>query len=265
VIFEDMTHVSEPAAVAQTRRFAGLTGGNGTSTATPFGLDLVINAPRRMFVRGRGLDAELRGQIRLGGTTRDVVPSGSFQLIRGRLDLLGKRLLLTEGLVDMRGALDPYLRFVAETTSGDLVLRIVAEGLASEIEIRFESDPDLPQEEIVAQLILGRDLASISPFQAAQLASAVATLAGRSQNDVVGNLRSSIGLSDLDVTTSEDGNTQLRAGAYISENIYSEVTADSEGRQQINLNLDVSRNVTVRGGVDSEGGTGLGVFFEKDY
>ncbi|MBZ8118834.1 translocation/assembly module TamB domain-containing protein [Roseovarius sp. LXJ103] len=265
VIFEDLAHEGAPPAVTQTRRFAGLIAEESNSAAAPFGLNLIINAPRRLFVRGRGLDAELRGQIRLGGTTKDVVPSGSFQLIRGRHDLLGKRLLLTEGLVDMRGALDPYLRFVAETTANDIVVRIVAEGLASEIEIAFESEPDLPQEEIISQLILGRNLASISPLQAAQLASAVATLAGRSENDVLGQLRNSVGLSDLDVATNADGTTELRAGTYIADNLYSEVTANSEGREEINLNLDVSRNVTVRGSVDSEGGSGLGVFFEKDY
>ncbi|MFY9239537.1 MAG: translocation/assembly module TamB domain-containing protein [Roseovarius sp.] len=265
VIFENMTHEGAPPAVTQTRQFAGLIAEVTENGAAPFGLNLIINAPRRLFVRGRGLDAELRGQIRLAGTTKNVVPSGFLQLIRGRLDLLGKRLLLTEGLVDMRGALDPYLRFVAETTSNDILVRIVAEGLASEIEIAFESEPDLPQEEIISQLILGRDLASISPLQAAQLASAVATLAGRSENDVLGQLRNSVGLSDLDVATNEDGTTELRAGAYIAENLYSEITADSEGREEINLNLDVTRNVTIRGSVDSEGGNGLGVFFEKDY
>mgnify|MGYP002632494347 FL=1 len=93
----------------------------------------------------------------------------------------------------------------------------------------------------------------------------MATLAGRSENDVLGQLRNSVGLSDLDVATNEDGTTELRAGAYIAENLYSEITADSEGREEINLNLDVTRNVTVRGSVDSEGGSGLGVFFEKDY
>ena len=203
--------------------------------------------------------------MRLGGTTNDVQPSGSFQLIRGRLDLLGKRLTLTEGLVDLRGALDPYLRFVAESTAADVIVRIVIEGLASDMRISFTSEPELPEEEIVSQLLLGRGLDKISPFQAAQLASAIATLAGRGGDGIVGRLRGAIGLSDLDVTSTEDGNTQLRAGTYLSDNVYSEVTADSEGRREINLNLDVSPTVTLKGGVGSDGGTGLGIFFEKDY
>ena len=144
-------------------------------------------------------------------------------------------------------------------------MRIVIEGLASDMRISFTSEPELPEEEIVSQLLLGRGLDKISPFQAAQLASAIATLAGRGGDGIVGRLRGAIGLSDLDVTSTEDGNTQLRAGTYLSDNVYSEVTADSEGRREINLNLDVSPTVTLKGGVGSDGGTGLGIFFEKDY
>ena len=259
-----LTHIGEPGKVTQTRKRAGLTGQRAKSTVS-FPLDLTISAPNQIFVRGRGLDAELGGQMRVSGTTNDMLASGVFQLIRGRLDILGKRLVLTEGLIDLRGALDPYLRFVAETNADDVLVRVIVEGLASEPEVTFTSEPDLPQEEVVARLIFGRGLDTISPFQAAQLVGAVATLTGRYDGGVVGKLRKSLGLSDLDISTSDEGATQLRAGAYISDNIYSEVTADSDGKQQINLNLDVSKNVTVRGRADNQGDTGIGIFFEKDY
>ena len=265
-LLPQLRHVGEPPAVTETRRRAGLIQQAKPDAAGPaFGLDLTILAPNRIFVRGRGLDAELGGRLRVGGTTNDVVPSGMFELIRGRLDILGKRLTLTEGRADLRGAFDPYLRFVAESDADDVTLRVIVEGLASEPDILFTSTPDLPQEEVVARLIFGRSLDQISPFQAAQLAAAVATLAGRIDDGLLGGLRKSVGLSNLDVTTSDEGATQLSAGAYISENIYSEISADSEGKQQIDLNIDLSRNVTVKGRLNSEGNTGVGIYFEKDY
>ena len=260
----ELRHVGEPRDVALTRARAGLTG-DATQSGASFPIDLTINAPNRIFVRGRGLDAELGGSVRLTGTTSDVSAGGVFELIRGRLDILGKRLDLTQGLIDMRGSLDPYLFFVAETAEDDVVVRVILEGLASEPNVLFTSDPELPQEEVVARLLFGRGLDTISPFQAAQLVGAVATLSGRYNGGLTGRLRKSLGLSDLDISTTNEGATQLRAGAYISDNIYSEVVADSDGRNEINLNIDINKRVTVRGSADNQGETGIGIFFEKDY
>ena len=262
-----LRHINESPASRLTRQRAGLVQSDaGTTTRRrPFDLDLTINAPRRIFVRGRGLDAELGGRLRIGGTTRNVAPDGFFELIRGRFDILGKRLTLSQGRVTMQGSLDPFLRFVADTESGDATIQIIVEGLASDPEITFTSIPDLPQEEVVSRLIFGRGLDTISPLQAAQMASAISTLTGRSDNDLVGRLRGAVGLADLDVTQTEDGDTEVSAGAYLSDDIYTEVTADSAGKQQINLNLDVTRSVTVKGRTSNEGDAGIGVFFERDY
>jgi translocation and assembly module TamB len=241
-------HVGEPAAVRRTRQRAGLveTERQGRGGAAAFPLDLTIDAPNRIFVRGRRA-------------------SGVFNLVRGRIDVLTKRLELTEGLIDLRGALDPYLRFVARTQTDDLTIDVVLEGQASAPEVTFTSSPELPQEEILAQLLFGRSFDQMSAFQAAQLVGAAATLSGNGSGGLTGRLRDSFGLSDLDVTSTAGGATEFTAGAYISDNIYSELSVDSEGNNRIDLNLDLSRSVTVKGRTGSSGDTGIGIFFEKDY
>jgi translocation and assembly module TamB len=265
VSLPDLRHVNESAASRLTRERAGLLqDATASAPRRAFPLDLAINAPARIFVRGRGLDAELGGRLRIGGTSADVSPAGFFELRRGRLDILGKRLTLTEGRVTMQGSLDPWLRFVAETEIDSTDVQVIIEGLASAPEVTFASNPDLPQEEIVARLIFGRGLDDISPLQAAQLASAVATLSGGG-GDLVGRLRGGLGLADLDVSQTADGDTQVSAGAYISEKVYTEVTADSAGKQRINLNLDLTGSLTVKGGASNDGDSGIGIFFERDY
>lgn len=258
-------HVGAPAAVTQTRRRAGLIETGRHAPAAAYPLDLTIDAPNRIFVRGRGLDAELGGQLRLGGTTADVAASGVFELVRGRMDILTKRLELTEGLIDLRGSLDPWLRFVARTQTDDLSIDIVLEGLASDPQIAFTSVPDLPQEEILAQLLFGRGFDRMSAFQAAQLIGAVATLSGKGSGGLTGQLRGALGLSDFDITSTDEGATRFSAGAYISDRLYSEISADSEGNNEINLNLDLTPSITVKGKADNRGDTGLGIFFERDY
>ena len=58
-------------------------------------LDPTVTAQNRIFVRGRGINAELGGDLRLQGTTQDPIAIGAFELRRGRFDILGKRLDLS--------------------------------------------------------------------------------------------------------------------------------------------------------------------------
>ncbi|MDO9524467.1 MAG: translocation/assembly module TamB domain-containing protein, partial [Gemmobacter sp.] len=266
----DLRHIGESSAVRTTRVRAGLvTDGSASSQggagARPYGLDLTVDAPNRVFIRGRGLDAELGGSLLLTGTTANIIPSGGLDLIRGRLDLLGKRFALTEGTVRLEGDFIPVIRLLAMTDTDDGTAGVLIDGPADEPKISFLSTPELPQEEVVSRLLFGRGLTTLSPIQAAQLASAVATLTGKGGSGVVDRLRRSFGLDDLDVTTGDDGTASLRAGKYISEKVYADVTIGSDGTTDVSINLDVSKRVTVRGRASSDGSTGLGVYYEKDY
>ena len=263
----EITHIGAPDAVQQTRRRAGLvqdaseSGAGGTGIA----LDVSIAAPGRLFVRGRGLDAELGGALRVTGTTANPVSAGAFELIRGRLDILQKRYVLEEGLIQMQGTLEPYLRFVAATRTAVGNAKVVVEGDASEPVVSFVSDPEAPEEEVLAQLLFDRNLSEMSAFQAVQLASAVATLAGRGGVGIIGNLREGLGLDDFDVTTTAQGDTALSAGKYISDNAYTDVTVDSAGNSEVSLNIDLTPNFKARGSVAADGNSALGLFFERDY
>jgi translocation and assembly module TamB len=261
-----LIHKNEPADVRQTRVWAGLvdSGGSG-GVAAAYPLDLIINAPARIFIRGRGLDAELGGALRLRGTTANVIPEGRFDLIRGRLDILGKRLNLTEAVAQLQGDFDPFLRVVSVTESGGTSISFVIEGPVSNLTVTISSSPSLPEDEILSRLLFGRALTQISALQALQIATAVNTLAGGSGVGIVSQLREKFGLDDLDVSTSETGEAGVRVGKYITENIYSDVTVNSSGKSEINLNLSITPSLTARGRLGSDGNSGIGLFFEKDY
>lgn len=263
----DLRHVNEPRPVRETRARAGLLddGSGGGGGGRPIALDLIISAPSQIYIRGRGLDAELGGELRLGGTTAAVAPSGAFDLIRGRLDILGKRLDLTQASLTLEGDFVPVLAVAASNESDGITSFVRIDGPATEPEVTFTSTPELPEEEVLSRLLFGRGIDSLSALQAAQLASAVATLAGRGGIGIVGRLREGFGLDDLDVQTGANGGATVRAGKYLSENVYSQIEVDDKGQSQINLNLDVTDSITLRGRAGSTGETGLGIFFEKDY
>ncbi|MFC2966998.1 translocation/assembly module TamB domain-containing protein [Acidimangrovimonas pyrenivorans] len=265
---EGLVQKGASAAVRATLARAGV----GTAASRPdktprrpFGLNITVSAPSQVFVRGRGLDAELGGQLSLTDTTADIVPIGGFDLRRGRLEILGKRLDLTQGQLRLEGRFVPYVHLEAANTSNGVTAIVTIDGDATDPQITFSSTPELPQEEVLAQLLFGRDLSKISAFQAAQLASAVATLAGKGGEGIVTKLRKGFGLDDLDIVTDATGNTSVKVGKYLSKNLYTDVTVGQDGTSEIHLNLDVSKSVTLRGKAGSDGNTGVGVFYERDY
>ncbi|MBV7393980.1 translocation/assembly module TamB domain-containing protein [Mameliella sediminis] len=264
---DGLRHQGMPQDVALTLAYAGMdkAADAGGGTASPYPLDLTVRATNRIFVRGRGLDAELGGSLRLRGSTSDIVPVGQFDLIRGRLDLLGRRLDLTEGAVFLRGSFDPVVRFVATTRVEDTDITITIEGPASSPELTVGSVPDLPQDEALSFFLFGKSVTNLSALQAVQLASAIRTLSGKGGLGLTESLRSGLGVSELDIGTADDGTAQARVGAYIGKNIYSDVSVDAKGKTEINLNLNVTSDVTVRGRLGSDGSSGIGVFFERDY
>lgn len=265
-----INHIGATRPVISTRRKAGIESTANTQSAATragpaYGLDVRVNAPNRIFVRGRGLDAELGGGLSVTGTTNRIISAGEFELLRGRLSILGQRFDLDEGSIQFQGGLVPYIYFVSSTDASNSVVRVIVEGPADMPDVSFESSPEAPQDEVLAQLLFGRSVTDISPFQALQLASAVAELAGRGGVGVIANLREGFGLDDLDVTTTDSGATAVRAGKYISENVYTDVTAASDGNAEVSLNLDITDNLKGKATLGSDGNSGIGIFFEKDY
>jgi translocation and assembly module TamB len=262
-------HVNEPAPVFRTRQFAGLVEEPGVERRPlpPYPLDVRISAPR-IFVRGRGLDAELSGGLRVTGTTANVTPIGEIELVRGRLNLLGARLRVTEGSIVLEGSLIPVLRLeaVSEVRANDDVRAFVeVEGPVTDPQFSFQSEPPLPEDEVLARILFGTDLANISALQAAQLASAAATLAGQGGPGLIGGLRSGLGIDDLDVRTDEEGRTAVTAGTYINDRLYADVTTRSDGETEVNLNFDLTNSIKATVSTNNQGESSVGVFFSRDY
>lgn len=266
---EGLHHVNLTPPIAATLERAGLLGGPDDQAAAnrrrPYALQLVISAPNQVFVRGRGLDAELGGELRLGGTSAAIVPSGGFDLIRGRLDILGKRLVLTRASMRLEGDFDPYLDVIASNQGSSVTTFVGIEGPASDPKVSFWSSPELPEEEVLSQLLFDRDLNSLSPLQAARLAGAVATLAGKGGVGLIGKLRGGLGLDDFDVNTNTRGGTQVTAGKYLNDRTYTEIQMDDTGNSEIHLNFDLTDTITLRASSTSDGDSGVGVYLEKDY
>lgn len=261
----DISFVGETSAQRATRDRAGLIKTSKDSRGGPdIALDIRLVAANKVFVRGRGLQAELGGNILVQGTVAKVVPSGSIDLIRGNLELLGRRLKLTKGLVTLQGNLEPYMEFAATTTTSDGDATLEISGPVTKPTVKVESDPERPSEEALAMLLFGNQYSELSPIKIAQLAASLATLSGAG-GGVNSKARDELGVDTFDIGSDDDGNAQFGAGKYLADGVYTDITVNTEGDTEINLNFDLTDSLTVKGSVDREGDTGIGLFFERDY
>ncbi|SDD25248.1 translocation/assembly module TamB domain-containing protein [Ruegeria marina] len=261
----DIVHSREPAAVFATRQRANLVDtGNGGGGNSAIALDISIDAPGRVYARGRGLNAEMGGRIHIGGTSAAPVPSGQIGLIRGDFNIFSRRLNLTKGIVTLQGDLTPFVEFASTTTTseGQASLQII--GPLDAPEIKVIADPDRPSEEALAMLLFGNQFAELSPFVIAQMAASLATLSGAG-GDATKGVRKATGADTIEVGADTEGRAQLGAGAYLGENLYTDFTVNTSGDTEVNLNLDVTDNLTLKGTVDNAGDTSVGIFFERDY
>jgi translocation and assembly module TamB len=231
-------------------------------------LDLSVNAPNQLFVQGRGLNAELGGTIRLTGPASSPQATGLFTLRRGRLGILGRRLDFSSGTIGFSGSLVPSLNFTATSTVNSSTVTVSITGDATDPKFSFSSSPAAPEDEVLAQLVFGRAMGSLSPLQIAQLAQAAATLAGvGGSTGLLDTLQGKLGVDDIDVRTDEEtGDATVSVGKYLNDRTYVTIEKGSQpGSGKAAIDLNVGRGVKLRGEASDDGSTKGGIFFEREY
>lgn len=230
-------------------------------------LDVTLKAPERVYLRGRGLDVELSLDAHVGGTTSSPSLSGAARVVRGDYDFAGKRFEFdTRGVVylstspkDIR--LD--LSATREDTSLTAVVRI--RGTAAKPEITLTSTPTLPNDEVLAQVLFGTSASQLSPLEAAQLASALSSLAGGGGFDVIGNLRTFAGLDRLAVAGGGASGVTVSGGKYLTDDVYLELTGGGREGPSAQVEWRVRRNLSIISKIAGQGDGKLAVRWRKDY
>jgi translocation and assembly module TamB len=238
-------------------------------------LDITLDAPQQIFVRGRGLDAELGGKLQIFGTTADPRTSGSIDLRRGSFSLAGQTLTFTSGSVSFNGSrkIDPALDFIATSANSDITATLTVGGYASAPTITLSSVPDRPQDEILAALLFNQSAASLSPFQLAQIGAALAQISGIGGGgpDPLSRLRKGLGLDRLSVGSSGNGTgsstTSVEAGRYVAPGVYVGAKQGVTGSQtQAEVQIDLTKRLKLSTDIGSgTGGNNVGLTYQFQY
>lgn len=230
-------------------------------------LDVKLRAPRRIFLRGRGLDAELSLDAHVGGTTTRPDLSGTARIVRGDYEFAGKRfefddrgvVYLSNKLQSMRLQLDA----VREDPSLTVTVRI--RGTAARPEITLASSPALPNDEVLAVVLFGRSASQLSAVEAAQLASALSSLAGGGGFDVIGNLRTFAGLDRLAFGGDQASGVTVSGGKYLTDDIYLEITGGGRDGSSAQVEWRIRKNLSILSRLAGQSGNRLAIRWRRDY
>jgi len=262
----NVVHLRPPVPVA--RQQARLSGRSSQQQNADGGLllDLKIANTRPILVRGRGINADFGGKLRLSGPSAAPIATGEFTLLRGTIDIIGQTLTFDRGAFTFAGSLTPRIDIAASSSVSGTTVTLGLVGPAETPQVVISSSPEIPDEEALALLIFSRQASDLSPLQLARLADALLTLSGGRRTSVFESFRRGLGVDRLDVTTDEAGNSAIGVGRYINQRTYFGVEQGIEsGKTRATINLDITRKLKLQGSVDSEGETKASVIFQHEY
>jgi len=253
-------------------------------------LNIDVRTTGPVYVRGHGLDAEMRGNIQVRGTSTAPDIGGGLRMERGRFSVAGQTLDFTTGRIrfdgtGVRGRLDPTLDFVAETVSGGVTAALAVTGYASAPKIALSSTPTLPQDEIVAHLLFQQSTKQLTPLQLASLAQGLAAMGGVGGGfNPLGSVRNTLGLDRLSVGSTQGGasgtesQTTVEAGRYVTRNVYVGVKQNLSGGTQTQVQFDITRRLKAQATINTgattapaqgnalqDNGNSVGLSYQFDY
>ncbi len=242
-------------------------------------LNLDIDAPGQIFVRGHGVDAVLSGKLTVRGDSAHPRVGGGFDMQNGTFSLAGVSLTFTHGRVGFDGTgptgkIDPTLDFEATDTIGTVTATLAVGGYASAPTIKLTSVPDLPQDEVLSYLLFRRSVKTISPFQVAEIAAALASFsgAGSGVTDPLASVRQGLGLDRLTVgsgsgSSSSSTAATLEAGRYVANGVYVGAVQGTNGGSGAQVQIDIYKGLKLDTQVGTGGAAGnqVGLTYQFEY
>ena len=260
-------------------------------------LDISVEAPRRFYVRGAGMDSEWQVSATVKGQAANPDFVAVITPVRGYFDLLSRQFAFSKGQIRVWGNndyLDSDLDLLLTHTSPSLTAEINAGGSIKRPTLTLTSTPAMPQDQILAQVIFGKDITQLSAIEALQVANGIRQIMSFGQGgiDLVGDLRNLLGVDTLRIGSSVSGTNSgnisgspdasafgvgsgadaqaestpaVEAGKYINDSIYVGVEQGTvENSTRVRVEIELKPNLTLQG---SSGGDSsqVGLGWKRDY
>jgi len=216
-------------------------------------LNMKVKMTKNNWVRGRGANIELRGDLDIKKKySQSVRIIGDINVVRGTYENFGKVFRIEEGNVSFSGGqeIDPFLDITALYRVSDVNVYINIGGRATSPEIKLTSDPAMSETDIVSYLIFGASSSDISSGERSAVQGLATGLAGgiaaAQLERLMGNAIS------LDVVSISGTNVEI--GKYLTQDLYiayergtSESILDSTNiiYNKVLIEYQIFKNITI--------------------
>lgn len=165
---------------------------------------LVIDLGEQVQVRGRGLDARLRGELKLSTPGGRLAVNGTVRTASGTYLAYAQKMSIERGELAFTGAAEnPRLDIIAVRPNIDARVGVAVTGTLANPRVRLFSEPEMTEIDKLSWLVLGRPSDGLGGTDIALLQrAAVALLAGEDQAPT-DQLLQQLGISDFSLRQTE--------------------------------------------------------------
>ena len=123
----------------------------------PVALNLNVKLMDKAKLESNIMNASLRGELSVKGNSINPILSGHIEVVEGDVTFQNNTFKFNSGQVFFQGQekLDPAFKFDIASKIRKYEVQVLGSGTLSEYELQFQSEPPLPQADVVSLITLG--------------------------------------------------------------------------------------------------------------
>jgi len=249
--------------------------GRRVDPLAPARMDVALDVPRGTWVRGRGLDAQIQGELRASKQPNlPVTLSGSLEALEGTYTYAGRTFVVRRGVLSLPGGgeLDPVLDIEAVYELPEVTLRVLVSGPYSELSeggIVLESDPPLDYTDKLSYLAFGRPADQLGQSERTKLSDTATQVLGHLLLDLMGSrVAETFAIDRVEVNRAPDGEgTEVELEKRVGDQIivrYGRSLREGAG-DRVEIEYRLNRQWSFQSDVSNSGDSGVDLIWTYDY
>ncbi len=245
---------------------------DAASQRVPFAVDIELDFGDNLIFVGQGFNSGLAGKLHVKTTaSRELIAEGSINAVRGTYTAFGQRLAIERGKLYFDGPLgNPGLDVLALRKNLAVEAGVAVTGTVKVPLVRLTSNPQVPDNEKLAWLVLGHGLDSATTADSVALQAALAALAGTGGEQIGQRVAHTFGVDDISfrsAASARPGTTAAQVVA-VSKRLTDNLSLIYEqglslANNSLRIEYVLSRTVTLR----AQAGlvNGFGIYYTRSY